>query len=157
MRSFAIGCIVVAILSLSLQTSNNSHSDENRVESIEKRQNEFFASVSARDADKTAEFFSETAVLQIANRPPVEGRDAIHRFYQNMFGFLAGSTAEAHSLRISENRDMAYGFGRTVNVFAGPNGTAEYEGKYVLIWEKIDGEWMITLYGISNNQPESTR
>lgn len=50
------------------------------------------------------------------------------------------------------NGDLAYGVGRTVNEFRGEGGAVAYEGKYVLVWRRIGGEWRVVHYGVSSDQ-----
>jgi uncharacterized protein (TIGR02246 family) len=118
---------------------------------LDQRQDEFFAAVAARDSNRTAALFAEDAVLHVANMPAVEGREAIRQFYENMFGFLSASSAVPEATRMSASADLAYTVGRTVNEFRRPHGAVEFAGKFVLLWQRSGGEWMITLYGVSSN------
>jgi ketosteroid isomerase-like protein len=124
---------------------------------LTQRQNEFFGAMAARDADRMARLFADDALLHVANMPPVEGRDAVRRFYANMFGFLSASTATPEALHISAGGDMAYGVGSASNEFRGPQGPAVYAGKYLLVWRKVADEWLVALYGVSSNQPDPGR
>jgi ketosteroid isomerase-like protein len=119
---------------------------------LDQRQDEFFAAVAARDEDRTAAMFADRAMLHVANMPAIEGRDAIRRFYGNLYGFLSASRATPDAMQMSASADMAYTVGRTVNEFRGPEGMIEFAGKFVLVWQLIDGDWMITLYGISSDE-----
>jgi hypothetical protein len=38
--------------------------------------------------------------------------------------------------------DIAYGFGAVRNVFEGAAGRPEYGGKYLVVRERRDGEWL---------------
>jgi ketosteroid isomerase-like protein len=104
-----------------------------------------------------AGLFADDAVLHVANMPPVQGRDAIRRFYGNLFGFLSASAATPETLHISAGGDMAYGVGSATNEFRGPQGPAVYAGKYFLVWRKVADEWMVVLYGVSSNQSDPER
>lgn len=126
-------------------------------ERLSQRQSEFLTALAAKDADIVAAFFSDDALLHIANMPPIEGRGAIRQFYGNLFGFLSSSNALPEMIQISDGGDMAYGTGRATNEFRGPHGPTEYTGKYLLIWRKLASDWMIVLYAVSNNQAEATR
>jgi ketosteroid isomerase-like protein len=117
----------------------------------------FFEAVAARDADRTSAFFADDALLHVANLPPIAGRDAIRRFYRRMFGFLAATASTPEALHVAAGGDVAYGTGSTSNEFRGAEGTARYAGKYVLVWRRVAGEWMVALYGLSSNQPETAR
>jgi ketosteroid isomerase-like protein len=157
MKKFIIIVIGIALLYGITGTGSMTFFPEGEDERLDRMQNAFFAAVAAQDTDKILELFAESAVVHIANRPPIEGREAIGQFYSTLFGFLSASTALQESINISESGDMAYSFGRTINEFRDPQGTIEYTGKYILIWEKHEGEWMIILYGISSNQPDPIR
>lgn len=124
---------------------------------LEQRQHDLFAAVEARNADTLAGYFADDAVVHIANMPPIAGREAIRRLYDNMFRFMASSTAQPEMLRVSESGDLAYGTGSTANEFRGPDGPVRYDGKYVLVWRMVGGEWMVAHYGISANQPTEPR
>jgi ketosteroid isomerase-like protein len=130
---------------------------ENERDRLNQRQEEFFAAQAARDAARTAALFSAGAVLHVANMPPVEGRSAIERFYGNMFGFLTGSTPTPERMEIGAGGEMAYVLGSVRNEFRSPQGTSEHEGKYSMVWRKLEGEWMIVFYGVSSNQAPASR
>jgi ketosteroid isomerase-like protein len=121
------------------------------------RQSGFLEAMEAKDADGMAAFFSEDAVLHVANMPPVEGRDAIRPFFGNLFSFLNSSSVVVEETHMSAGGDMAYSFGRTTNEFRGEEGSIAYAGKYVLVWCKIEGEWVIVLYAVSSNESAAPR
>jgi ketosteroid isomerase-like protein len=120
-------------------------------ELVTQRQAEYFAAMAARDADSIAAMFAESAALHIASMPPVEGREAIQRFFARMFGFLSEASATPERLVISAGGDMAYGTGKTFNEFRSPEGQVTYGGKYALIWEKLGDTWFVALYAVSSN------
>jgi ketosteroid isomerase-like protein len=121
------------------------------------RQGDFLETMASRDVEGIASMFAEGAVHHVANMPPVEGRDAIVQFYDNLFGSLTASHAEVEETHMSAGADMAYSFGRTTNQFRGSEGTESYAGKFALVWCKIEGEWVIVLYSVSSNQEHPAR
>lgn len=122
---------------------------------LHQQERAFLAALGARDAAQTAAFFAEDATLHVAGMPPVQGRPAVERFYGNVFRFMRASEATPEHTRISSAGDMAYSVGRVRNAFGGPEGTVEYAGKYLLVWEKREGAWRIVLYGVSNDESEA--
>jgi ketosteroid isomerase-like protein len=134
-----------------------AQADEGELEALRRRERDFLAALGARDLAATTAHFAEEAVLQVASMPPLEGREAIARFYGNVFRFMQASTAAPERLKVSSGADLAYSAGRVSNVFEGESGPVEYEGKYLLVWEKREGEWRIVLYAVSNNQAEARR
>jgi ketosteroid isomerase-like protein len=121
---------------------------------LDRQQEEFIAALANRDAERMTALFAEDAVLHVANMPPIEGRDAIGRFYGNLFRFLSASAATPERLELSGSGDMAYEIGKASNEFRGPQGTMGYTGKYLLVWRRIDGDWRIVLYSVSSNESE---
>lgn len=122
--------------------------------SLEERQAGFLSALGAGDLDGTVAYFAEDAVLHIANMPPHRGRAAIRGLYENVFRFSTASEHLPESLTIASGGDMAYGFGSVNTVFAREGGPVAYAGKYLLVWERLDGEWLIAAYSISNDGSE---
>jgi uncharacterized protein (TIGR02246 family) len=121
---------------------------------LEPRQAGFLEALGDRDADRLATFFSEDGVLHVANMPPVHGRHAIHRFYQNVFRFLQETRATLEATRMAAAGDMAFTTGRVVNVFAGQDGPTEFTGKLLLVWERREGLWLVAAYALSSDHAD---
>jgi len=124
---------------------------------LEQRQGEFLAGLSEQDLERTTALFADDAILHVANMPPIRGRDAIRQFYGNVFRFLTASAPEPETLRLSSGGTMAYSTGGVTNVFEGEQGPIENVGKYLLIWERRDGDWSIVVYSVSSNQRDESR
>jgi uncharacterized protein (TIGR02246 family) len=124
---------------------------------LQQRQAAFLSAMESKDADRVASYFAEDGVVQVAGMPPVRGREGVRRFYGNVFRFLRETSATPEPLRPAATGDIAYGFGAVRNVFDGAAGRSEYVGKYLIVWERRDGEWVISAYSVSSNQPESGR
>jgi uncharacterized protein (TIGR02246 family) len=124
---------------------------------LEARQAEYFAAMADRDADRVAGLFAPDGVVHVANMPPVQGQAAIRQFYRNMFGFLTASTLTPEVTRVAAGGDMAFGTGSTSNEFRGPDGAVTYSGKYVLVWQRLEGDWRIAVYSISGNEQTPVR
>lgn len=123
---------------------------------LQQQQTNFLEALSGQDLDRVMEFFAGEAVVHITNMPPVEGRENIRGLYENVFRFLLSSEYAPGKINTSESADMAYSTGSVTTSFPGEQGTTEYPGKYLLVWEKLDGEWQIVVYSISNNRAEES-
>lgn len=119
---------------------------------LEQAQAEFFAAVSARDPEATAARFATDAEMQVANMPPVRGREAIRAFYGNVFRFMVGAEYRVERLEYSAGGDLAVTTGSVTTVFEGREGRVEFPGKFFLAWVMRNGEWQVLVYGISNNR-----
>jgi uncharacterized protein (TIGR02246 family) len=124
---------------------------------LQQQERAFLAALGARDLQRALTYFAEDAVLHVANSPPVHGRSAIGQFYGNVFRFMLASEATPERVRISGGTDLAYSVGRVNNVFQGGQGRMEYEGKYLLVWERRADEWLIVLYAVSSNRAEANQ
>jgi uncharacterized protein (TIGR02246 family) len=124
---------------------------------LERHEAAFHAAAADRDAERVAAFFADDAVLHVAGMPEIRGREAIGRFYANMYRFLAATRATPVSRQAASSGDLAYSTGRTVNEFRGPDGEVSYAGKYALVWTRHDGEWLVSLYAVSSDQPDAAR
>jgi ketosteroid isomerase-like protein len=118
---------------------------------LEQRQASLLAALASREAERVVPFFAEDARLHVAGMPEVIGRDAIRNFYANVFRFLSASEMTAGEPRMSSGGDMAHVSGSTRNRFASPGGEREFEGKFLLVWERRGEEWMVAVYAISND------
>ena len=130
---------------------------ESEHEHLLERQATFLAAMASKDVDATAEHFAEDAILHIANMPPIQGRETIRTFYSNVFLFMEESETVPESVQIAASADMAYTTGRVINSFQGEGESVSYSGKYLLIWENLDNEWLISVYAVSNNSSEVPR
>jgi ketosteroid isomerase-like protein len=124
---------------------------------LEARQASFLAAMSARDAEALTAHFAADAVLHVGGMPAVEGRDAIARFYGNVFRFLQATDPTAGPPRLADGGGMAYTLGRVANTFGGADGPVRHEGKFLLVWERRTGEWQVVVYGVSNDRPDPGR
>jgi ketosteroid isomerase-like protein len=154
-RTAPLLCLFALIAAACAHDPSLSPHDERAA--LQERERGFLAAMGARQVESVLPYFAEEAVLHVANMPPVEGRAAIGRFYGNVFRFLQSSTTTPERLQVSRSGDLAYSAGRVNNTFAGGEGSVEYGGKYLLIWEKRAEEWAVVFYSVSNDQPERPR
>jgi uncharacterized protein (TIGR02246 family) len=121
---------------------------------VRERQWSFMAAIAARDLEATLAHFADDAVLHVAGMPALEGRDAIRSFYGNVFRFLSASQATPSVLRVAAGGDVAFGTGSVANAFEGLQGRREFAGKYLLVWERRAGEWLVAVYALSSDGEE---
>jgi ketosteroid isomerase-like protein len=157
LRPFLAIALIFLTFTVTGPVSAATVESEDEREALEMRQKELFAALATKDAGVVAELFAEPAVMHVANFAPIEGRAAIQSFYANLFRFLDSSGMTPSVLEISREGDMAYGFGASTNVFRRGEELTSYEGKYVLVWRKLDDAWKVVLYAVSSNQPDAMR
>jgi uncharacterized protein (TIGR02246 family) len=118
---------------------------------LRERHAAFLDALGARDAARVGEFFADDAVLHVANMPPVQGRTAIEAFYGNVFRFMTTSQPTTQTVRVAASADLAYTAGTVTNAFRGEQGPVEYAGKYLLVWERRAGDWLVAVYSLSSD------
>lgn len=121
---------------------------------LEARQEGSLEAMADGDAEAVAGYFAPDAVLHVAGRPPVQGRKQVREFYGNVFQFLSASTATSDRVRLSSGGHMAFVLGSTTNEFQTPDGLVSYQGKFLAVWERVDGEWALAAYSISSDQAD---
>ena len=59
-------------------------------------------------------------------------------------------------VEMSAGGDLAYEYGVNRMVLAGEDGDLLDVGKYLAIWKKIDGEWMVAALSFTSDAAEPT-
>jgi ketosteroid isomerase-like protein len=107
-----------------------------------------------RDLDAALALIGEGVVLQPPDAPPVTGREAVRAFYADWFGIpYTGIYADSDKIVVSASGDLAYLIGNSridLDVSAGGD---RLEGKYISLWQKVDGRWLCTGVSWSGNVP----
>ena len=110
------------------------------------------AAEEAFDWETAVTFFAPDVIVQPANAPQYQGREAhldLYRTFPAMLEF-EGTTTE---IVPAASGDMAYEYGVNRFVFDTPEGPVPDSGKYLVVWEKIEGEWFATAFSFSGNAP----
>ena len=111
-------------------------------EAIRKMDREFSAAATAGNVDGMMAIYADDAVLMPPNFPAFRGRDAIRQFWG---GFLAAGKIDANVTadQVIQSGDLAAEMGRyTLKITPKGGGTPiEDNGKFVLVWRKVGGQW----------------
>ena len=123
---------------------------------LQARSEAVVAAESAMDIEAALTYWAEDAIVQPAGAPQMEGKEAIGALYQEYFGsgLLKEFSGEATNIEVSESGDLAYETGVNRMVLNGPEGDLLDVGKYLAVWEKIDGEWYVTALSFTSDTPE---
>ncbi|PQB05702.1 YybH family protein [Aureitalea marina] len=119
--------------------------DQGELIKILKNIKEFSAAVMASDYETIGQAYTADAKIFPSNREIIEGRDAIVKYWTP----TNGSRISYHQFmpkEINITGEQAYDYeyykGKTIN--AGGKEIS-WQGKYVVIWKKIDNQWKIYL------------
>ena len=121
---------------------------------VQTRSKAAVAAEEAFDWETAVTFFTPDVVVQPANAPKIQGREAqleLYPTFPKMIEFEGTTTA----IFPAASGDMAYEYGVNRFIFETPDGPLEDYGKYLAVWTKIDREWFISALSFSSNTPIS--
>ena len=95
----------------------------------------------AGDGAAIAALYTQDATVMPPASEPVQGREAIQAFWQAAIDATPGSTEDLETVHVQVLGDTAIEVGTYTN--AGPDGEHLDHGKFVAVWQKVDGEWKI--------------
>lgn len=111
------------------------------------------AAAQARDAAALGAYFAEDAVQLPPGAPPLRGRTAIQESAAGLLEAGADLRFESLEVRVSGAGDMAFSRGTYYLTLETPAGPIRDEGSYLEIWEKVNGEWRITVDIYNSDRP----
>jgi ketosteroid isomerase-like protein len=120
-------------------------------QNVRARSAEFLRAAQAYDhAGATAVFAPDGEVLE-PNGPAHRGSAALLTFSQRMGGLPNFQVSwEPTEVMVAQAGDVAVERGTYQLSFDGPDGRVEDNGKYVIVWLKQNGQWMVK-YDIFNS------
>jgi len=119
---------------------------------VRARSEALVAAEEAFDWETAVTFFAPDVIVQPANAPQYQGREAhleVYRTFPAMLEFEVTTTAVIPAA----SGDMAYEYGVNRFVIDTPDGPVSDSGKYLVVWEKIEGDWFVTAFSFSGNAP----
>ena len=105
------------------------------------------------DYDAAVSFFAPDAVIQMANAPQIQGRETLLALYHEVLGATLEFEGTATRIVPAASGDLAYEYGINRFVFETPDGPAEDMGKYLVVWQKTEGEWYVAAIAVSSDAP----
>lgn len=106
------------------------------------------------DAADFAALFAPDGQLLFPNKPAAVGRDAIRQDAEENFAVPGFSVSwEPSRYIISEGGDLAASIGTYNLVLTPPQGRIEDRGKYMTLWRKVNGEWLVAADMINTDVP----
>jgi ketosteroid isomerase-like protein len=83
-------------------------------------------------------------VVMDPNQPTHRGRDAIRAHYASFIGNPELTLASrATEIVVARSADMAYEIGTLTARIRDGEQTREIPGRYMAVWTKVNGEWLI--------------
>jgi ketosteroid isomerase-like protein len=114
-------------------------------DAIDKIEDQWTASIKAKDNDKNLSFFAPNAVMMNSNIPACVGIQAIRKSQELWFSDTAifHDTFESgiDTIEVSASGDLAYVRGNYRLLTGSRGNPVEDVGKWVTIYRKINGKW----------------
>ncbi len=121
--------------------------DEDKIQKLESMWSQKFAE---KDIDWIVAIHKTDGQQFPPNAPPIVGSDALRAAWQDMMDTEGlGLKWESSFVKVSASGDMAYDTG--AGMITSADGTAT-PAKYLVVWEKIDGEWKVAVDMFSPNK-----
>lgn len=133
--------------------SQNFIGDQKDLKAIMKKAEDFSKAVMNGETEKLVNAYTEDAKLFPTNREILTGSDSLRAYWT----FAEGSSISYHKLtpleiKIVGNEAYDYGYFEGTSVFS-DGSESSWQGKYVVIWRKVEGEWKMYL-DIWNSSPK---
>ena len=114
----------------------------------------WFCSPPARQRLSIANIYAADGSFMPPNTPRIDGRDAIRSAFAEMLqGPNVSLTFQPTEIVVAQSADMAYDIGTYNLAMDGPEGRIEDEGKYVVVWKKVNGEWKVAVDIFNSDKP----
>lgn len=123
-------------------------------ERIHQLNEQWVQAVAQRDTAAIVNFYAEDGRLMPPGQTSVVGHEALREAWAGLFSVADSLTFSSDVLEVSPSAAMAYDIGTYRLVHSTPEGErARDHGKYVLVWEKVGGEWKVAVDIFNSNQP----
>lgn len=109
---------------------------------IEARTVAFETAFNGGDAAATGALYTDDAILLPPGGPVIEGRDGIVALWQGAID-SGLKDLDLMTMNVEVAGDTAYETGTFEGTVAGADGETPANGKYVVVWKKVDGNWML--------------
>lgn len=120
-------------------------------ETVAARSKAVAAAEAARDIETAISFWADDAIIQTHGAVQAQGKDAIRQGMQAFFDAFKEFEGTTTHLEVAASGDMAYEYGVNRVVLPGAEGDLLAMGKYLLVWRKIDGVWLISAISVTDD------
>ncbi len=113
---------------------------------------QWVAAFKASDFAAIEALMAPDALLLAPGAPPVQGAKAVAEMWKT-WGALPNVAIDfgAARVEVAASGDLAYDYGTYTFAFDSDQGPFSENGKYIVVWKKIDGAWKIAADIFNNN------
>ena len=152
MRSLVVGCCLVFVCLACEQGEVSTEAAQAALLEVDRA----FAALSESDGYIEAyyRYSADDVLLLPPGALPKVGREEIYRS-DSEEGLMGQLTWEPEDARVAASGDMGWSWGEWVFVVEDDEGTQqESDGKYLFIWEMVEGSWRMAV-NMWNDNPEA--
>ncbi len=121
---------------------------------IRARIREWVETVKSGDAARVARFYTADGKFLVPNHAIAQGRDQVARAWDGLLKLPNLTlTFGPTLLEVAETGDMAYEVGIYSLSFDRVGGRVQDEGKYVVVWKNVNGEWQAAADILNSSLP----
>lgn len=114
------------------------------VDAIRELDRQWQAAVDAKDVEAVISFYAPDAVKMEPNAPGIVGIEHFREAFEAWLPLPNVSNEFGPDvIEVAASGDMAWDRGTYHFVMETPEGTVEDIGKYLMVWKKINGEWLV--------------
>ncbi|MGQ0636336.1 MAG: YybH family protein [Planctomycetaceae bacterium] len=141
MKPFVIALSLIVLTFAAMRVSySDPNVDAEAAKAIRKAMADLDAAFNRGDAQGIAALYTEKALLFAPDRPAFEGRSAIAKFNQLVFDMgIKGVASTLSEVEVYNGTAFTSG---TFKVW-GNDKAAAFDGKFMLLWKKVGGQWLI--------------
>jgi uncharacterized protein (TIGR02246 family) len=157
-RTRALGALTLTATVLSVMvaaaTAQGRGPDADVRAAIEAANNKFMAAAAKGDAATLASLYTPDAEAFPPNADIVKGRAALQKMWQGVLASGIGSM-ELTTSEVESAGDLAYEVG--TYAMKTKDGKVADRGKYVVVWKRVNGQWLLHRDIWSTNMPATTK
>lgn len=122
------------------------------LKAVERLNRDFVKAVTARDSTAVANMYATDAVVLPPNMPRITGRQAIQSLWASFMRDPA-FRLEPGSDRVFASGDLIVDVGTYHMSVTGPGAPAQDTGKYVTVFQRSQGHWLIVVDTFNSDLP----
>ena len=107
-----------------------------------------------KDMDGVLAHVTDDPLMLRPNRPLIRGLDAWRQDYKRYFKTSISETATPLKVEIASCGEMAWEYGVYHGTSKSPEGPVSFQGKYLSVYEKVNGEWRLAVVSLSPGEQE---
>lgn len=153
MNASARFALAVSLLALTCAACTSGARQAESRERIQALQQQWVDAVARGDVETIVGFYAEDAWFLPAGSPPLQGHEQIRAWWEKTLADPPWQSLTFGPTRIAFSDDgrMAYDVGASRTTLKKPDGEAVKEGKYLIVWRRIDGDWKVVADAFNDN------